>query len=160
MSREEAIEILKNAAWLGTDKDREQTETAVEMAISALEQEPVMQTGKGGSEYVFNPAEPCDTISRRAVVELIEGWWLGHTKEDDMSTEVQKLPSVQPSRKGHCKDCKYFEYDSVANVDGVPLIVAHEICSKWGDGCKTREDGYCFLFESADMRGDTDADSD
>jgi len=48
---------------------------------------------------------------------------------------------------GHCKDCKYFEYDSVANVDGIPLIVAHEICSKWGDGCKTREDGYCFLFE-------------
>lgn len=48
-----------------------------------------------------------------------------------------------------CKDCKYFEYDSVAKVDGIqiPLIVAHEICSKWGDGCKTREDGYCFLFE-------------
>ena len=47
-----------------------------------------------------------------------------------------------------CKDCKHFEYDSVAKVDGVPLIVAHEICSKWGNGCKTREDGYCFLFES------------
>lgn len=46
-----------------------------------------------------------------------------------------------------CKNCKYFEYDSVANVDGIPLIVAHEICSKWGDGCKTKEDGYCFLFE-------------
>ena len=46
-----------------------------------------------------------------------------------------------------CKDCKYFEYDSVAKVDGIPLIVAHEICSKWGDGCKTKEDGYCFLFE-------------
>lgn len=46
-----------------------------------------------------------------------------------------------------CKDCKYFEYNSVAKVDGIPLIVAHEICSKWGDGCKTSEDGYCFLFE-------------
>lgn len=46
-----------------------------------------------------------------------------------------------------CKDCKYFEYDSVAKVDGIPLIVAHEICSRWGDGCKTKEDGYCFLFE-------------
>lgn len=49
---------------------------------------------------------------------------------------------------GHCKDCKYFEYDSVAKVDGIPSIVAHEICSKWGDGCKTKEDGYCFLFKS------------
>ena len=46
-----------------------------------------------------------------------------------------------------CKNCKYFEYDSVAKVDGIPLIVAHEICNKWGDGCKTKEDGYCFLFE-------------
>ena len=53
----------------------------------------------------------------------------------------------QEPKAGNCKDCKYFEYDSVAKVDGVPLIVAHEICSKWGDGCKTKEDGYCFLFE-------------
>lgn len=48
---------------------------------------------------------------------------------------------------GYCKDCKYFEYDSAVKVDGVPLIVEHEICSKWGNGCKTRNDGYCFLFE-------------
>ena len=46
-----------------------------------------------------------------------------------------------------CKDCKYFEYDSLAMVTGIPLIVAHEICEKWGDGCKTSEDGYCFMFE-------------
>jgi len=68
---------------------------------------------------------------------------------------ISELPSVTPqdSKIGHCKDCKYFEYDSMANVDGIPLIVAHEICSKWGDGCKTRENGYCFLFEpKADMR--------
>lgn len=32
-----------------------------------------------------------------------------------------------------CKDCKYFEYDSVAKVDGIPLIVAHEICLRWGN---------------------------
>ena len=51
-------------------------------------------------------------------------------------------------KTGHCKDCKYFEYDSLTKVDGIPIIAAHEICSRWGDGCKTREDGYCFLFES------------
>ena len=56
--------------------------------------------------------------------------------------ESQYKPKI-----GHCKDCKYFEYDSVARVDGIPLIVAHEICSRWGDGCKTKEGGYCFLFE-------------
>ena len=61
---------------------------------------------------------------------------------------LNELPSVTPTERiGHCKDCKYFEYDSVAKVDGIPIIVAHEICSRWGDGCKTSEDGYCFLFE-------------
>ena len=56
------------------------------------------------------------------------------------------IPSAEP-KMGHCKDCKNFEYDSVAKVDGIPLIVAHKICNKWGDGCKTSEDGYCFLYE-------------
>lgn len=46
-----------------------------------------------------------------------------------------------------CKDCKYFEYDHMENVSGIPLIVAHEICTRWGDGCKSNENGYCFLFE-------------
>ena len=44
-----------------------------------------------------------------------------------------------------CKNCAHFEYDSVAIVDGIPLIVAHEICKAWGKGCKTSEDGYCFM---------------
>lgn len=47
----------------------------------------------------------------------------------------------------HCKDCKSFEYDHVENVGGVPLIVGHEVCTKWGDGCKTNENGACFLAE-------------
>ena len=55
-----------------------------------------------------------------------------------------------------CKECKYFEYDSVAKtkVDGIPLIVAHEICSKWGDGCKTSEDGWCFLAEQKESENE------
>lgn len=60
---------------------------------------------------------------------------------------IEQLPPVKPQPIGYCKDCKYFEYDSVAKVDEIPLIVAHEICQRWGDGCKTKEDGYCFLFE-------------
>ena len=47
-----------------------------------------------------------------------------------------------------CKDCKFFEYDSFARAIHNPFIIAHEICKKWGDGCKTSEDGYCFLFEA------------
>ena len=42
-----------------------------------------------------------------------------------------------------CKDCKHFELN---HWDGI-IITAHEICSKWGSGCKTDKDGYCFLGE-------------
>lgn len=67
-------------------------------------------------------------------------------KEEIIDSACNRILGLEPKTE-HCKDCKYFEYDSVAKVDGIPLIVAHEICSKWGDGCKTLEDGYCFLFE-------------
>lgn len=86
-----------------------------------------------------------DLISRQAAIRLAEQ---GQIQGFEWQfKQLVDLPSVNPQKTGRCKDCKNFEYDSVANVDGIPLIVAHEICSKWGDGCKTREDGYCFLFE-------------
>ena len=44
-----------------------------------------------------------------------------------------------------CKNCQFFETDAWARVNGIPLIVAHNICKKWGDGCKTNPDGYCFM---------------
>lgn len=42
MTREEAIHRLKNTAWLGTNKDREETEQAVDMAIEALKRKPIL----------------------------------------------------------------------------------------------------------------------
>ena len=74
--------------------------------------------------------------------------------EDDYRKAQDGRASISMMRKAiangtplpRCKNCEYFEYDSVAKVDDIPLIVAHEICSKWGNGCKTMEDGYCFLF--------------
>ena len=46
-----------------------------------------------------------------------------------------------------CRACRYFETDVWGRVNGIPLIVAHEMCMKWGDGCKTSPEGYCFLAE-------------
>ena len=46
-----------------------------------------------------------------------------------------------------CKDCRYFELNHFDNINGIPVITAHEICTKWGDGCKTSQDGYCFTAE-------------
>ncbi len=46
-----------------------------------------------------------------------------------------------------CFNCKYFERDYMAKVDGVPVICAHDICTKWGRGCKTEVSGFCHLGE-------------
>jgi hypothetical protein len=133
MTREEALDIWLPIISMGI-KDMPEIKEAFDMAIKALEQ------------------EPCgDVISRDAVLD-IDFHKLIHTtaKPAEMIRQkIEQLPPVNPQepKTGHCKECKYFEYDSVAKVDGIPLIVAHEICNKWGDGCKTKEDGYCFLFE-------------
>ena len=72
----------------------------------------------------------------------------------DIEGDYDLIAKYTEPKIGHCKGCKYFEYDSVAKVDGIPLIVAHEICSRWGDGCKTKEDGYCFLYEPRERSGE------
>ena len=46
-----------------------------------------------------------------------------------------------------CIDCRYFHEDVWEIVQGIPLIIAHEICEKWGGGSKTSPDGYCFMGE-------------
>lgn len=45
-----------------------------------------------------------------------------------------------------CKDCKYFEYDHPYIIQGIPVL-GHEVCNAWGGGCKTDENGYCFMAE-------------
>ena len=60
-----------------------------------------------------------------------------------------------------CRDCRHFETDVWAAVGGVPLIVAHEMCMKWGQGCRTSPDGFCFMAErkeDADEQGNEEKD--
>lgn len=108
--------------------------------------------------------EPCgkdmnvpatDAISRQAVLDMLHDMMQMRMSGKEVCKAVCELPPARPKTE-HCKDCKYFEYDSAVKVDGAPLIVAHEICSKWGNGCKTREDGYCFLFEPQESEGKND----
>ena len=49
-----------------------------------------------------------------------------------------------------CRDCSHFHTDVFGNVNGVPIIVAHEMCDRWADGCKTSPDGFCFMAERSD----------
>ena len=130
MSREEAIKELTE---LLPEEFLSEYTDAIKIGIKALEQEPCE-----------------DAVNRQVAINIVKDM-RGLARADVLSDAVKQLkelPLVTPQPKmGHCKDCKYFEYDSVAEVHGIPLIIAHEICKRWSDGCKTSEDGYCFLFE-------------
>jgi len=55
-----------------------------------------------------------------------------------------------------CRDCKFFEVrDWWGEMNGVPLLAASDMpsCMRWGDGCMTKEDGYCFLAQRKDDDG-------
>ena len=109
MTNEEAIDILRNAAWLGTDADREQIENAVEMAINALTAQP--ETHEERTE-----THACDCISRQAAINVIAKWMLeygGYGEEHGINAlkqaaeEIKALPFAQPEIV-RCKDCKWF----------------------------------------------------
>ena len=74
---------------------------------------------------------------------------------------IADIPSADVEPVVRCKDCHFFEQDHWETVNGVPLIVAHNICTRWGRGCQTAEDGFCFmaiLSQGARMDGDANAE--
>lgn len=53
-----------------------------------------------------------------------------------------------------CQDCKYYRADQWSNMFGLPVIVAHNVCNRFG--IATKEDGFCFLAEPKSSEGLTD----
>ena len=94
-----------------------------------------------------------DLISRQVAIEKLKdaenhafnSFYKGLIKAHKI---IVDLPSAQ-SEIIKCKDCKHFELDHFEKVDGfpIPIIVAHEICMKWGEGCKSSINGWCFMAE-------------
>lgn len=88
-----------------------------------------------------------DLISRQAA---IDGFYEMASDIDHLCTVgdyisfLESLPA-QPEII-RCKDCKHFEYDHPYIIQGIPVL-GHEVCNAWGDGCKTDENGYCFMAE-------------
>ena len=58
--------------------------------------------------------------------------------------DIKKMKTIDIVK---CKECKHFELNPITVIDGIPLILAHEICHFWGKGCKTSQDGFCFYGE-------------
>lgn len=81
----------------------------------------------------------CEPVSRKEALEALE-------KVKNMT------PMILPPERSEivrCKDCKYFEYDHPYMIQGVPVL-GHLVCNKWGDGCRTDENGFCFMGERKD----------
>ena len=93
-----------------------------------------------------------DLISRQAAIDALDRIFDNVPME--LTTEILRLrrelrglhaEDVVPVIR--CKDCKHFELNPVTVVDDIPLILAHEICTFWGNGCKTAQDGFCSFGE-------------
>jgi len=121
-----------------------------------IEQEPTTKNNL----RVDKARSDSELIARGDVLNTIKETAQYHTGDsfnaDRLIRYIKELPSVTPQEPkiGHCKNCKFFELNSWAACGGIPIIVAHEICKAWGEGCKTKEDGYCFLFEPQESEVD------
>lgn len=92
-----------------------------------------------------------DTISRQAAIDAADELLqiATHEEKHKLSMLRRVLKDVLPSAQTEiirCRDCRHFEYDHPYIIQGVPVL-GHEVCNAWGDGCKTDENGYCFLAE-------------
>ena len=134
-----AVLDLMRTNWADNDGD-----TAMQLSIDDVRNMPAASADE-------MPA--VDAVKRESVLNTLDA--MDKVLDENRTVESYKellkecykeLPPVTPKQR-LCKDCRYFEYDHVKKVDGITLILAHEICKKWGGGCQTREDGYCFLFE-------------
>lgn len=93
MTREEAIEVLRNTAWFGFDKDREATEEAVDMAIEALTQDSRKVTKESTQDLISR-----QDIKYHVHLEAIGN---GHYEEVEIAykNDIESLPSAEPNIK-------------------------------------------------------------
>lgn len=96
-----------------------------------------------------------DYISRQDAIAALNGE-IPLTKQKDIDAVVEylaerikrlkDLPAADVAEVVRCRDCKHFELDKPYVIQGVPIL-GHEVCNVWGDGCKTDQNGFCFMAE-------------
>ena len=148
ISREQAIEVLERAK----QNIRHNIERAIGRAICEILDEIENAIKQLPSTNCSEIPNNSDLISRQAVIETVMECYDNDELFEVYEDKLRELPPAQ-HEVVRCKDCKHFEYDHVENINGIPLIVAHEICMRWGDGVKTSENGYCFLAERREVTG-------
>ena len=120
ISRADAIEAIQNA-YCKPCKERGDDHNEVRCRACAFD-DAIIQ---------IDALPSADAVSRKDTVTL----------NSPISIQADMVSVVR------CKDCKYFELDHFDRIDDMPIITAHEICTKWNGGCKTSKDGFCFMGE-------------
>lgn len=122
MTRDEAVTALRNAAWLGTDADRERIEMAVDMAVETLSADG-------------------DTISRQAAIDALADYIHNVDKvygtgklsaedcRDAAESVLEDLPSAQPEKAiKDCRNCKYGKYNDHYDIS---FCYNTDKCTDW-----------------------------
>ena len=119
MTEKEAIYILRNAAWLGSDADRQKVEEAVEVVANAIEAqdmtlymnlpevsaEEVVEILKRNNRIELIPSGEdtnvpnTDTISRQATITEIKNYERDSTAPIDYVKIVEQMPPAQPDAR-------------------------------------------------------------
>jgi len=107
MTREEAISILRNTAWLGSYEMTGKVEEAINIVAEALKAQPNLQP-------TCNELAT-DVISRQAAIELIERMKPYHQNADDIAEMIANMPSAQPKSEERTEE-------SAQNVQKEDLI--------------------------------------
>ena len=124
MERAEAIHRLKNTAWLGTNKDREETEQAVDMAIEALQERPhgewkhtiTWQPYCSNCEYVFDEDEeysPFWKFCPMCGAEMADNSLVNDITESSNDVVESKSDVIKKPRTVRYKLHKPIEYVSI-----------------------------------------------
>ena len=108
--------------------------------------ESIKESPCNGKENVMT-----DYIGREAAIKaLSHGEGCGHVCKHN----IERIPAADVIKVVRCVECYFFREDEWAKVDGVPIIVAHNICKRWGGGCTTKPDGYCHFAQ--EIEGEKD----
>ena len=144
MTEKEAIYILRNAAWLGSDADRQKVEEAVEVvakAIEALNHSEIPNSSElvKESRNIVKDLVEDDTISRKAAIDAIfsEPLYESGMKKRDADAvvpaiyeKIKSLPSVQPETAKRIV---------AKSRDGMTLWYQCDTCNEPVDA----QDNYC-----------------
>ena len=154
ISRKAAIDAIMDAdvcvTWNGVISDDDAVDIAIKSTKGSVISSIVnMPSAQPETHDKRTETHACDLISRKSAIDAIKTWGLIDGLSEGQAIEIladeEKLPSAHP-KIIRCRDCRHFEYDHPYIIQGVPVL-GHEVCNAWGDGCKTDENGYCFLAE-------------